>query len=55
LFPFYVLSESVFVLETELSLTSRGRMTLGVEAIFCFISYTLPQCHVLQGIRDTYL
>jgi hypothetical protein len=32
-----------------------GRMTLGVEEIFWFISHTLPQCHVLQGVGDTYL
>jgi hypothetical protein len=43
------------VLETELSLSSRGRMTLVVEAIFWFISHTLPQCHVLQEVEDTYL
>jgi hypothetical protein len=30
------------LLGTELSLSSRGRMTLGVEAIFWFISHTLP-------------
>jgi hypothetical protein len=27
-------------------------MTLGVEAIFWFISHTLPQCHALQGVGD---
>jgi hypothetical protein len=43
------------VLETELSLSSREKMTLEVEAIFWFISHTLPQCHVLQGVGDTYL
>jgi hypothetical protein len=43
------------VLGTELSLSSRGRMTLEVEAIFWFISHTLPQCHVLQEVGDTYL
>jgi hypothetical protein len=43
------------VLGTELSLSSRGRMTLGVEAIFWFISHTLSQCHTLQGVGDTYL
>jgi hypothetical protein len=31
------------VLGTELSLLLRGRMTLGVEEIFWFISHTLPQ------------
>jgi hypothetical protein len=36
------------MLGTELSLSSRGRMTLGVEAIFWFISHTLPQYHALQ-------
>jgi hypothetical protein len=30
-------------------------MTLGVGAIFWFISHTLSQCHVLQGVEDTYL
>jgi hypothetical protein len=34
---------------------TRGRMTLGVEAIFWFISHTLPQYHALQGVGDTYL
>jgi hypothetical protein len=43
------------VLGTELSLLSRGRMTLGVGEIFWFISHTLPQCHALQGVEDTYL
>jgi hypothetical protein len=43
------------MLGTELSLSSRGRMTLGVEAIFWFISHTLPQCLALQGVEDTYL
>jgi hypothetical protein len=37
----------VFLLGTELSLSSRGRMTLGVGEIFWFISHTLPQCHTL--------
>jgi hypothetical protein len=45
----------LLLLGTELSLSSRGRMTLGVRVIFWFISHTLPQCHVLQGIGDTYL
>jgi hypothetical protein len=31
------------LLGTELSLSSRGRMTLGIETIFWFISHTLPQ------------
>jgi hypothetical protein len=44
-----------YVLGTELSLSSRGRMTLGVEAIFWFISHTLSQCHALQRVGDTYL
>jgi hypothetical protein len=35
------------LLGTELSLSSRGRMTLGVREIFWFISHTLPQCHAL--------
>jgi hypothetical protein len=43
------------VLGTELSLSSRGRMTLGVREIFWFISHTLPQCHALKGVADTYL
>jgi hypothetical protein len=43
------------LLGTELSLSSRGRMTLGVGEIFWFISHTLPQCHALQGVGDTYL
>jgi hypothetical protein len=43
------------LLGTKLSLSSRGRMTLGVEAIFWFISHTLTQCHALQEIGDTYL
>jgi hypothetical protein len=43
------------VLATELSLLSRGRMTLEVREIFWFISHTPPQCHTLQGVRDTYL
>jgi hypothetical protein len=43
------------LLGTELSLSSRGRMTLGVGEIFWFISHTLPQCHTLQGVGDTYL
>jgi hypothetical protein len=30
-------------------------MTLVVGAIFWFISHTLPQCNVHQGIGDTYL
>jgi hypothetical protein len=38
---------AVRMLGTELSLSSRGRMTLGVEKIFWFISHTLPQCHAL--------
>jgi hypothetical protein len=42
------------VLGTELSFLSRGRMTLGVATIFCFISYSTTY-HVLQGIGDTYL
>jgi hypothetical protein len=29
------------VLGTDLSLSSRGRMTLGVGVIFCFISHTM--------------
>jgi hypothetical protein len=32
---------------TELSLSSKGRMILGLRKIFWFISYTLPQCHAL--------
>jgi hypothetical protein len=47
--------EGVRVLGTELSLSSRGRMTLGVGEFFWFISHTLPQCHALQGVGDTYL
>jgi hypothetical protein len=43
------------MLGTELSLSSRGRMTLGVGKIFWFISHTLPKCHALQGVGDTYL
>jgi hypothetical protein len=43
------------LLGTELSLSSRGRMTLGVGEIFWFISHTLPQCHTLQEVGDTYL
>jgi hypothetical protein len=43
------------LLGTELSLSSRGRMTLGVGEIFWFISHTLPQCHTFQGVGDTYL
>jgi hypothetical protein len=43
------------LLGTELSLSSRGRMTLGVEEIFWFISHTLPQCHALQWVGNTYL
>jgi hypothetical protein len=35
------------LLGTEVLLSSRRRMTLGVEAIFWFIFHTLPQCHVL--------
>jgi hypothetical protein len=35
------------MLGTELSLSLRGRMTLGVGEIFWFISHTLPQCHAL--------
>jgi hypothetical protein len=27
-------------------------MTLGVGAIFWFISHNLPQCHALQGVGD---
>jgi biotin synthase-like enzyme len=45
----------VILLETEISLSSRGSMTLEVEAVFWFISHTLPQCHALQGIGDIYL
>jgi hypothetical protein len=30
-------------------------MTLAVGEIFWFISHTLPQCHTLQGVEDTYL
>jgi hypothetical protein len=30
-------------------------MYKGVGAIFWFISHTLPQCHALQGVGDTYL
>jgi hypothetical protein len=41
------------MLGTELSLSSRRRMTLGVGEIFLFISHTLPQWHTLVG--DTYL
>jgi hypothetical protein len=43
------------LLGTELSLSLRGRMTLGVATIFGFISHTLSQCHALQGVGDTYL
>jgi hypothetical protein len=43
------------VLVTELSLLWRGRMTLGVEKFFWFISHTLPQCYALQKVEDTYL
>jgi hypothetical protein len=43
------------MLGTELSLSSRGRMILGVEEIFWFISHTLSQCHALQEVGDTYL
>jgi hypothetical protein len=55
-----ILSRSTYlvgttVLGTELSLSSRERMTLGVGAIFWFISHTLPQCHALQEVRDPYL
>jgi hypothetical protein len=35
------------VLGIEFSLSSRGRMTLGVGEIFWFISHTLPQYHAL--------
>jgi hypothetical protein len=34
-----------WMLGIELSLSLRGRMTIGVETIFWFISHTLPQCH----------
>jgi hypothetical protein len=51
---FYALALQ-FVLGTELSLSSRGRMTQGVQIIFWFISHTLPQCHALQRVGDTYL
>jgi hypothetical protein len=57
--PVLVLTQSptatATLLRTELSLSSRGRMTLGVGEIFLFISHTLPQCHALQGVGDTYL
>jgi hypothetical protein len=43
------------MLGTELSRSSRGRMTLGVEKFFWFIFYNLSQCHALQGVEDTYL
>jgi hypothetical protein len=43
------------LLGTDLSLSSRGRMTPGVGEIFWFISHPLPQCHALQGVGDTYL
>jgi hypothetical protein len=43
------------MLGTELPLSSKGRMTLGVEEILWFISHTLPQYHALQGVGDTYL
>jgi hypothetical protein len=49
------LHKQLTMLGTELSLSSRGRMTLGVREIFWFISHTLPQCHALQGVGDTYL
>jgi hypothetical protein len=49
----WVASEDL--LGKELSLSSRGRMALGVGEIFWFISHTLPQCHTLQGVGDTYL
>jgi hypothetical protein len=49
------LDQGTDLLGTELSLSSRGRMTLGVGEIFWFISHTLPQCHALQGVGDTYL
>jgi hypothetical protein len=34
--------KAIKLLGTELSLSSRGRMTLGVGEIFWFISHTLP-------------
>jgi hypothetical protein len=34
---------------------TRERMTLGVGAIFWFISHTLAQYHALQRVGDTYL
>jgi hypothetical protein len=43
------------VLGTELSLSLRGRMTLEVGEIFYFIFHTLPQCHALKEVGDTYL
>jgi hypothetical protein len=48
-------ASSYSMLGTKLSLSSRGRMTLAVGEIFWFISHTLPQCHALQGVGDTYL
>jgi hypothetical protein len=36
---------------SQLSLSSRGRMTLGVGEIFWFISHTLPQCHASKGLE----
>jgi hypothetical protein len=50
-----MLKEKLALLETQLSLSSRGRMTLGIGEIFWFISYTLPQYHALQEVGDTYL
>jgi hypothetical protein len=46
---------AVSPVRNKLSLSSRGRITLGVGKIFWFISHTLPQCHALQGVGDTYL
>jgi hypothetical protein len=39
------------MLVTELSLSSRERMTLVVEVIFWFISHTLPQWHASKALE----
>jgi hypothetical protein len=55
LFSVLMLSVRQYLLGIELSLSSRWKMTPEVEEIFWFISHTLPQCHTLKGVGDTYL
>jgi hypothetical protein len=51
---FQAMMNEVLVRNRTLTLIEREDDTRSWE-IFWFISHTLPQCHALQGVGDTYL